>query len=97
MVPNPRVISDLNLSAGEGEEGVTKELEKIDVDVGSHADCQVEGTSDGDSFVDIMGNLERDTGFESEGLTFADMLQLAGLLAVFLLQGVVDAPDMPSC
>ena len=38
------------------------------------SDSQAEEASEGDSFVDIMGSLEKETAGESEGLTFADFL-----------------------
>ena len=48
-------------------------------------------------FVDIMGGLERNSGSESEGFTFADILQRAELLSESLLEHVVDTPDLPLC
>ena len=72
-------------------------LEENEADVGSHAECRAAEANDGGSFVDIMGNRERDTGGESEGLTFADILQRAYLLSETLLDGVVDAPRMTWC
>ena len=53
----------------------------------------MEEASGGDSFVDIMGNLERDTGGESEIMTFADILKRADLLYETLLEGLADTPD----
>ena len=40
LILNSRVVTDLNLVAREGKQGVRSELEKIEADVGSHADCQ---------------------------------------------------------
>ena len=57
---------------------------------------QVEA-SEGDSFVDIMGGLEKETGVESEGFTFEDVLQRADLLSEIVLEGVVDTNDLPLC
>ena len=58
---------------------------------------QAKGASDGDSFADIMGNLEQDSGGDSEGLTFADILQRVDLLSETLLEALVVTPDMPLC
>ena len=82
LVPNPRVVPDLNLTAWEGEESAKTALGEIEALIGSHADCQAEEAreTDGFSFVDIMGSLERDKGSEIEGLTFADILQRADFL-----------------
>ena len=54
-----------------------------------------EETSEGDSFVDIMGSLEKETGGESEGFTILDILQHADFLSETVLEGVVDTPDLP--
>ena len=97
LVPSHPVVLKINLAAKQGEECVRRALEEIEEDIGSHADCRAEEASDGDSFVDLMGNLERDTGGESEGLTFADILQRGDLLSETLLEGAVDDPDMPVC
>ena len=48
-------------------------------------------------FVDIMGCLEKETGGESEGFTFEDILQRADLLLETVLEGVVDTPYFPLC
>ena len=42
-----------------------------------------------------MASLEKETGGESEGLTFADILQRADWLLATELEGVVDSPDLP--
>ena len=68
LVLNPRFVLDPNLAAREGVECERKALEEIAVYVGSHADCQGEETSEGDSFVDIMGSLEQDTGVWIRGI-----------------------------
>ena len=60
-------------------------------------DIRNEEASEGDSFVDIMGSLENETGGEFEGFTFADTLQRADLLSATVLEGVVDTPDLPFC
>ena len=43
-----------------------------------------------------MGGLEKKNGGQSEGFTFADILQRADLLSESLL-GVVATPDVPLC
>ena len=60
-------------------------------------DSPTEEPSEGESFVDIMSILEKETGGESEGFTFADNLQRADLLSETVLEGVVDTPDLPLC
>ena len=47
--------------------------------------------------MDIMGGLEKETGGESEGFTFADILQRAAPLLGTVLEGVVGVPDLPLC
>ena len=44
-------------------------------------DGRAEEASEGDSFVDIMGSLEKESGGFSEGFTFVDILQRADLLS----------------
>ena len=38
------------------------------------SDSRTEEASEGDSFVDIMGSLDKEVGGESEGFTFTDIL-----------------------
>ena len=61
------------------------------------SDSWTEETSEGDSFVDIMGGLDKQVGGELEGFTFADILQLADPLSETVLEGVVGVPDLPLC
>ena len=44
-----------------------------------------------------MGGLEKKTRGESEGFTFADILQRADMLSETVLEGVVAIPDLPLC
>ena len=44
-----------------------------------------------------MGGLEKENGGESEGFTFADILQRADLLSETVLEGAVDTLDLPLC
>ena len=53
----------------EGEECVRRALEKVEA-----SDSRTGEASEGDGFVDIMGGLDKETGGESEGFTFADIL-----------------------
>ena len=62
-----------------------KALEKVKA-----SDSRTEEASEGDSDVDIMGSLDKETGGESEGFTFADILQRADLLSETVLEGVVN-------
>ena len=84
-VPDSSVIK-------EGEECARRALEDVEA-----IDCRAEEASDGDSSVDFMGSLEKETGGESEGFTFADVLQRADLISETALEILVDNPDLPLC
>ena len=60
-------------------------------------DSRNEEASEGDSFVDIMGGLDKEVGGESEGFTSADILQRADPLSETVLEGVVGVPDLRLC
>ena len=60
-------------------------------------DGRAEEASEGDTFVDVMGSLEKETGGDSEGFTFEDILQRADLLSETVLEGLVDTPNLPLC
>ena len=90
-------LPDLNVVAREGEDCVRRALEEVEASFASHADCRAEEANEKESFVDIMGSLERETGGESEGFTFTDILQRADMLSETLLEAVVDTPDLPLC
>ena len=92
VVPTLQFVPDLDVAVREGEECVRKTLEEIEA-----SDSWKEEASEGDSFVDIMGSLDKETGGESEGFTFADILQRADLLSESVLEGVVDTPELPLC
>ena len=47
--------------------------------------------------MDIRGGLEKETGCESEGFTFEDILQRANLLSETVLESVVNTPDLSLC
>ena len=64
----------------EREEFVRRALEEVEA-----SDSRTEEASEGDSFGDVMGGLERENGGESEGFTFADILQRADLLSETVL------------
>ena len=91
-VPNLHFVPDLDVVVREGEECVRRALEEVEA-----SDSQTEEASERDSFVDIMGGLERENGGESEVFTFADILQRADLLSETVLEGVVATPDLPLC
>ena len=91
-VPNLQFVPDLDVVVREGEECVRRPLEEIEA-----SDSQTEEARDGDSFVDIMGGLEKEAGGESEGFTFEDILQRADLLSETVLEGMIDTPDLPLC
>ena len=90
-VPGVDVVPNLDVVINEGEECVRRALEEPEA-----SDSRTEEASDGDSFVDTVGNLERETGVDSEGFTFADILQRADLPET-VFEGVVDSANLPSC
>ena len=89
VVPTFQLVPDLDM---EGEKCVSSAFEEVEA-----SDSRTEEASEGDSFVDIMGGLEKDTGGESEGFTFEDILQREDLLSETVLEGVADTPDLPLC
>ena len=91
-VPNLQFVSDLYVVVREGEEFVRRALAEVEASVG-----RAEEASEGGSFVDIMGGLEKESGGESEGFTFADILQRAVLLSETVPEGVVVTPDLQLC
>ena len=91
-VPNLHFVSNLNVVVREGGEWVRRALEEVEA-----IDGRAEEASEGDSFVNIMGSLEKEAGGESEGVTLADILQRADSLSETVLDGVVDTPDFPLC
>ena len=91
-VPNLQFVPHLNVVVREGEECLRRALEDVEA-----SDGRAEEASEGESFVDIMGSLDKETGVESEGFTFADILQGADLLSEIVLEGVVDTRNLPLC
>ena len=91
-VPNLQFVPDLTVVISKREECVRRALAKFEASFG-----RTDEASKGDSFVDIMGELEKETGGESEGITVADFLQRADLLLETVLEGVVDTFDLPLC
>ena len=92
VVPNLQFVPDSNVVIQEGEECVRRVLEEIEA-----SDSRTEEASEGDSFIDIMGGLDKEVGGESEGFTFADILRRADPLSETVLEGVVGVPDLPLC
>ena len=92
VVPTLLFLPNLDVVVREGEECVGRTLDEVEA-----SDSTTEETSEGDSFVDIMGSLENETGDDTEGFTFADILQRADLLSEAVLEGVVDTLDLPLC
>ena len=91
-VPKLPFVPDLDVVVMEEEECVRRTLEEVEA-----SDSRTEEASEGDSFVDIIGGLEKETGGESEGFTFEDILQRADLLSETVLKGVVNTRGMPLC
>ena len=91
-VPTLQFVPDLDVVVREGDECVRRALEEVEA-----SDSRTEEASEGASFVEIMRSLENETGGESEGFTFADILQRVDLLSETVLEGVVDTPDLPLC
>ena len=90
VVLNLQFVPDSNVVIREGEECVRRALEEVDA-----SDSRTEEASERDSFIDIMGGLDKEVGGESEGFTFADILRRADPLSETVLEGVVDVPDLP--
>ena len=61
------------------------------------SDSRTEEASEGDSFVDIMGSLDKEVGGESEGFTVTDILRRADPLSETVLECVVCVLDLPLC
>ena len=91
-VPNFRFDPDSNVVVMEGEESMRRALEDVEA-----RDGRAEEASEGDSFVDIMSSLEKETGRESERFTFEDILQHAGFLSETVLEGLLDTPELSLC
>ena len=91
-VPDWQFVPHLYMVVREGEEFVRRAVAEVEASVG-----WAEDAGEGRSFMDIMGDLEKETGVESEGFTFADILQRAELLSETVLDVVVDIPDLPLC
>ena len=92
VVPNLQFVPDSNVVIQEGEECVRRVLEEIEA-----SDSRTEEASEGDSFIDIMGGLDKEVGGESEGFTFSDILQRADPLSETVMEGVVGDPNLPLC
>ena len=92
VVPNLQFVPNSNVSIQEGEECVRRILGEIEA-----SDSRTEETSEGESFIDIMGSLEEEVGSELEGLTLADILRRADPLPKTVLEGVFGAFDLPLC
>ena len=92
VVPNLQFVPDSNVVVREGEECVRRALEEVEA-----SDSWTEEASEEDSFVDIMGSVDKEVGVESEGFTFADILRRADPLSETVLEGVVGVPDLPLC
>ena len=92
VVPNLHFVPVSKVVIQEGEECVRRVLEQIEA-----IDSRTEEASEGDSFVDIMGGLDKEVGGESEGFTFADILRRADRLSETVLECVVGVPDLPLC
>ena len=87
-VPNLQFVPDSNVVIQEGKECVRRVLEEIEA-----SDSRTEETGEGDSFIDIMGGLDKEVGVKSEGFTFADILRRADPLSETVLEGVVGVSD----
>ena len=92
VVPNLRFVPASNVVIQEGEECVRRVLGEIEA-----SDSRTEEASEGESFIDIMGSLEKEVGSESEGLTLADILRRADPLSETVLEGMAGVPDLPLC
>ena len=71
VVPSLQFVLDLNVVIQEGEECVRRVLEEIEA-----SDSRTEEASERDSFIDIMGGLDKEVGVnqrDSHLLTFCDV------------------------
>ena len=91
-VPNLHFVPDSKVVMREREECVRRVLEEIEA-----SDSRTEEVSERDSFVDILGGLDKEVGGDSEGFAFADILQRADPLSETVLEDVVGVPDLPLC
>ena len=82
VVRNLQFVPDSNVVIQEGEECVRRVLEEIEA-----SDSRTEEASEGDSFVDTMGSLDMEVGFESEEFKFTDILRRADPLPETVLEG----------
>ena len=92
VVPKLQFVPDSNVVIQEGEECVRRVLEEIEA-----SDSRTEDASEGHIFFVIMGSLDEEVGFESEGFTFTDILRRADPLPETVLEGVFGVPDLPLC
>ena len=92
VVPNLQFVPDSIVAIQEGEECVRRVLEEIEA-----SDSRTEEASEGDSFLDIIGSLDKEVGGEPEGFTFANILRRADPVSETVLEGVVSVPDLPLC
>ena len=90
VVPKLQRCPDSNVVIQKREECVRRMLEEIEA-----SDSRTEEASEGDSFVDIMGSLDKDIGSELEGFTLTYNLRRADPLPEAVLEGVVSVPDFP--
>ena len=74
-VPSFHFVPDSNVNVRKGEEFVRRTLEEVEARA-----VRAEEASEGNSFVDIKGGLEKETGGESEEFKFSDILQRADFL-----------------
>ena len=91
-VSNLQLVTDFDVVVREGEDCVRRALGENEA-----KDSQTEETSEVDTFVEIKGGVEKETGGESEGFTFADILQSADLMSETVIECVVGTPDLPLC
>ena len=73
-------VPDSKVVVRQGEKCVRRALDEVE-----ESDDRTEEASEGDSFVDFMGNFEKETVGESELFTFADILQRADFLSETVL------------
>ena len=92
LVPSFHFIHDSSVVVSKGDKSGRRALEVIEASDGRAGEA-----SKGCNFLDIMGRLKKQTGGESEGFTFADILQRADFLSETVLEALVDTFDLPLC
>ena len=95
---DPPIVPKFDVAEREGWECVRRALEQLSSEVISGMEPVLDADDDGeDSFVDVIGDEQRDEGAESEGFIFADALMRENILSKTVLEGDVGSYKLPLC